>query len=85
MLGEAGANYKQAICYTKETFAFAMASLVKPADNRPYAQKELNGVKMRVVLSYDEDGDANKYRIDGFSGYCTPRPEWGYRLLLKVS
>jgi hypothetical protein len=83
--GEVSSTYKQAAVYCKETFGYAMINLTKPDGGAFYAQEDLNGVKMRVIKDYTNVDDANALAIDCFSGYFTPRPEWGFRLMQKIS
>jgi hypothetical protein len=84
-IGEVGASYKQGIAYVKDTFGYATVNLTKPEGGQKYSQDTLMGVKMRMIFDYDKDEDANAYRIDSFSGYVTPRGEWGVRVMEKVA
>jgi hypothetical protein len=84
-IGEVSSSYKQGIAYVKDTFGYGTVNLTKPEGGQKYSQDTLMGVKMRMIFDYDKDEDANAYRIDSYSGYVTPRGEWGVRVMEKIS
>ena len=79
--GSASTGYAQNLAFHKDAFAFVTADLVNPKGSVEFgAQKQYDGLSLRILRQYDARTDEFITRADVLYGYATLRPEWACRI-----
>lgn len=81
VVGAASTSYAQNLAFHKDAFAFVTADLVNPKGSVEFgAQKQYDGLSLRIVRQYDARTDEFITRADVLYGYATLRPELACRI-----
>jgi hypothetical protein len=79
--GAASTVYPLNLAYHKEAYTFATALLEMPNDVDFKAQKEMDGINIRILRQYDISEAQYNCRLDVFFGHLAQRPEHACRII----